>query len=66
MRPDRFPILDEKVVLALDEEEPRSWEDVSFYTRIADRIRALARRHDLALRIVDRALWTWGKMIRDR
>jgi hypothetical protein len=54
------------VVLAVDEQEPTSWEDVTLYTRIADRIRALARRHDLALRIVDRALWTWAKMIRDR
>ena len=61
MRPDRFPILDYRVLEALDEPEPSSYEDCSFYSRIADQIRALAGRHALDLRTVDRAMWAWSK-----
>jgi hypothetical protein len=42
MVPDRFPILEVHVVAALREPEPRSWEDLSYYARIADRCRRLA------------------------
>ncbi len=61
MRPERFPILDFRVVAALDVVEPSSWEDVTFYSRTAGRIRALAAKHKLDLRVIDRALWAWQK-----
>ncbi len=61
MRPEEFPILDFRVVAALGEAEPCSWEDVTFYSQIADRIRALAAKHKLGLRVIDRALWAWQK-----
>lgn len=62
MRPDRFPILDVRVLAALGVPEPPSYEDVRFYSTIAARIRALAEQHVLDLRTVDRALWTWDKL----
>jgi hypothetical protein len=61
MRPDRFPILDFRVLAALGIAEPRSYEDVEFYGTIAKRVRALAASHALDLRTIDRALWTWDK-----
>ncbi|MEO5802523.1 MAG: hypothetical protein ABIR24_03270 [Verrucomicrobiota bacterium] len=61
MRPDRFPILDYRVIYALGETAPESYEDIRFYIRIAERIRELALRHSLDLRTIDRALWTWDK-----
>jgi hypothetical protein len=61
MVPERFPILDYRVMAALGENEPKSYEDVRLYSRIADRVRELADRHSLDLRTMDRALWTWDK-----
>ena len=62
MRPDVYCILDVRVVSALGKPEPASWDDVDFYLSIAADIRALARRHGLDLRTIDRALWAWDKM----
>lgn len=59
--PDRYPILDFRVLAALGEPEPSSYENPALYTRIADRVRALAARHALDLRTIDRALWAWDK-----
>lgn len=61
MHPDRFPILDYRVMAALGETAPKSYENIRLYTRIADRIRELALHHSLDLRTIDRALWTWDK-----
>lgn len=61
MHPDRFPILDYRVMAALGETAPKSYEDIRLYTRIADRVRELALHHSLDLRTMDRALWTWDK-----
>lgn len=62
MRPDEFPILDYRVLAALGEPVPKSYEDVHFYTGIADRVKGLSRKHSLNLRTIDRALWTWDKL----
>ena len=59
LRPTEFPILDVRVVGALGEGEPKSWETVAYYSRIASRVRGLAARHRLTLRVIDRALWAW-------
>ncbi|MBM3837438.1 MAG: hypothetical protein FJ398_05675 [Verrucomicrobia bacterium] len=61
MRPERFPILDYRVVTALGETAPKSYDDIRLYIRIANRIRGLALHHSLDLRTIDRALWTWDK-----
>ena len=61
MRPERFPILDYRVMAALGETAPKSYENIRLYTRIADQIRELASRHSLELRRIDRALWVWDK-----
>jgi len=62
MRPEEFPILDFRVVGALGEPEPSSWEDVDYYSRIAVRVRDLAAKHAVSLRCLDRALWAWQKL----
>jgi hypothetical protein len=61
MHPKRFPILDYRVLDALGEKRPKSYEDVRFYSHISEQILKLARHHDLDLRTIDRALWTWDK-----
>jgi hypothetical protein len=61
MRPERFPILDVRVVGALGKPEPASYEDIDFYLDIAKEVRILAQRHALDLRTMDRALWAWHK-----
>ena len=42
MRPDRFAILDVRVVAALGWPEPASWDDFNYYSRVATRVRDLA------------------------
>jgi len=61
MRPELFPILDIRVVGALGRPEPSSYEDMDFYLDITRDVRALAQRHGLDLRTMDRALWAWHK-----
>jgi len=61
MRPSRYPILDYRVVSALGEAEPRDWNDLDYYSRIAHRIRTIAADLDVDLRTLDRALWAWQK-----
>jgi thermostable 8-oxoguanine DNA glycosylase len=61
MHPNHFPILDYRVMSALGESEPKSYEDVQLYIRVADRVRALANEYSLSLREIDRALWSWDK-----
>lgn len=60
MRPEKFPVLDYRVMAALGETPPKSC-DIPLYIRIAPRFRELAIQHSLALRTIDRALWTWDK-----
>jgi hypothetical protein len=62
MIPDRYPVLDFRVVGALGRPEPSSYEDVGFYLNIAAEIKLLAQRHELDLRTMDRALWAWQKL----
>jgi hypothetical protein len=62
MVPDRYPILDVRVLAALEEDPRASFEDVAFYSRIADRVRLLAQQVGVDLRTIDRALWTWDKV----
>jgi len=62
MVPDRYPILDVRVLSALGEPEPRSFEAPAFYSRIADRIRRHAHDLRIDLRTLDRAMWTWDKV----
>lgn len=62
MLPDRYPMLDFRVVRALGRPEPSSYEDVDFYLDIAAEVKSLAQRHGLDLRTMDRALWAWEKL----
>ena len=47
---------------ALGEPTPKSYDDIHFYSRVADLVRALSVKHSLDLRTIDRALWTWDKL----
>jgi hypothetical protein len=62
MRPDTFVILDVHVVAALGWHKPTSWEDLEFYSRVAERVHGLARACEVDLRTIDRALWAWDKL----
>ncbi|MDA1081825.1 MAG: hypothetical protein O2973_09130 [Gemmatimonadetes bacterium] len=62
LRPDRYPILDVRILAALGEQEPKTFEDVAFYSRVGNRVRDIAAKHALDLRTVDRALWAWDKV----
>ncbi len=61
MMPDRYPILDFRVVNALGLEAPRTWEDVGFYLEISERLCEQAGSLGNDLRTLDRALWAWVK-----
>lgn len=61
MRPDRFPMIDIRVVDALGITLPANWEDIHFYSSLADRIRQHADILGVDLRTMDRALWVWDK-----
>lgn len=62
MAPDRYPILDFRVLSALGEPPPTSFESPALYVRIADRVRHHASALRVDLRTLDRALWTWDKV----
>jgi hypothetical protein len=62
LKPEQYPILDFRVVAALGENPPESWEDLAFYGRIAEKCRRLAARLDVDLRTLDRAMWAWQKL----
>ncbi len=62
MRPDQFPVLDVRVVAVLGLAESASYEDFEFYSLVASGVRDLARKCDVDLRIMDRALWAWDKL----
>ncbi len=59
--PDRYPILDFRVVRALGEAQPSNWDDPRLYERIATAVRGHAQRLEVDLRTLDRALWAWDK-----
>ncbi len=62
LRPERYPILDVRILAALGEQAPKTYEDVAFYSRVGNRVREIAAKHALDLRTVDRALWAWDKV----
>ena len=63
--PDRYPILDFRIVRALGEAKPSNWDDPRLYERIAAVVRGHAKRLEVDLRTLDRALWAWDKQGRD-
>jgi hypothetical protein len=56
------PILDQRVVAAVGRTPPTSWERIDFYREVAEEILFEARRVDVDLRTMDRALWAWDKL----
>jgi hypothetical protein len=62
LRPDKFPILDVRVVRALNLAEPQNWEDRHFYAVVAEKCRQHAHALNVDLRTLDRALWAWDKL----
>jgi hypothetical protein len=62
MRPEDFPILDVRLLAALNEPQPWPFENPTFFSRVADRIRTLGQQHGLDFRTVDRALWNGEKL----
>lgn len=64
-RPDDTPILDVRVVAAAGLETPKGWENnIDYYRAFAEKIIREAQIAGVALRTIDRALWTWDKHTR--
>ena len=57
--PDRHTIIDVRSTGSLD--RFGEWDGQGGYSRYLDACRGLATRLDVALRILDRALWQWSK-----
>ncbi len=55
--PDRYPILDVRALESLGETVARSTYPVAYWLEYVAACRALARRHGVGLRTLDKALW---------
>jgi hypothetical protein len=58
--PADYPILDVRALHALGH-KPRSGYPVSYWLAYLEACRALAMRHGVSLRTLDKALWQWSK-----
>lgn len=58
--PDDYPILDVRALESLGV-RPRSQYPVSFWLEYLDACRALAQRHRVGIRTLDKALWRYSK-----
>ena len=58
--PAEYPILDVRALHALGH-KPRSGYPVSYWLAYLEACRALAARHGVSLRTLDKALWQWSK-----
>ena len=59
--PDRYPILDVRALESLGERTARSGYPVAYWLEYVAACRALALRHGVDLRTLDKALWQWSK-----
>lgn len=59
--PTEYIVLDFRIVEALGLDQPKGWESVKFYERIARNVMDRAHRLSVDLRTLDRALWAWSK-----
>jgi hypothetical protein len=55
--PDRYPILDVRALASLGHTTPRSTYPVAYWLEYLAACRALALRHGVGLRTLDKALW---------
>jgi hypothetical protein len=58
--PEDYPILDYRALEALGV-KPRSTYPLSFWLDYLTACRELAKRHDVSVRTLDKALWQWSK-----
>ena len=58
--PDRYPILDFRVLWSLGWKQPKSYT-FKFWIRYCSRIRRIAQRFNLPLRTVEKALWQYSR-----
>ena len=58
--PDRYPILDFRALWSLQKDEPKSYT-FEFWKCYADFCREYARNHNVSMRTLDRALWTYSR-----
>ena len=59
--PDRYPILDVRALESLGEQTPRSTYPVAYWLEYLAACRALALRHRVDLRTLDKALWQYSR-----
>jgi len=59
--PDRYPILDVRALASLGERSVRSTYPVAYWLEYLEACRALAARHGVGLRTLDKALWQYDR-----
>jgi len=58
--PDKYPILDFRVIWSLGREQPKYYT-FDFWQRYIKQIRELAKKYKVSLRELDKALWYYSK-----
>lgn len=58
--PDRYPIMDFRVIWSLKWEQPKSY-NFEFWVKYCNEMRRLSEKFKLPIRVIDKALWTYSK-----
>jgi len=58
--PDRYPIMDFRVIWSLGWEQPSTY-NFNFWREYCEKIRRISARHNLPIRTVEKALWKYSK-----
>lgn len=58
--PDRYPIMDFRVIESLEWEQPKRYS-FDFWQKYCDKMRKLSKKYNLPIRTIDKALWTYSK-----
>ncbi|KKK68771.1 hypothetical protein LCGC14_2940710 [marine sediment metagenome] len=58
--PDEYPILDFRAIESLGWEQPKDY-DFQFWQKYVSELRKLAKKYNVSLRELDKALWSYSK-----
>jgi hypothetical protein len=59
--PTKYTVIDFRALEALGIKDGRGEDTIDYYLEYLNACRALARKHNVSLRTLDRALWQWSK-----
>lgn len=58
--PDKYPILDFRVIWSLGWQQPKSY-DFAFWQKYCDKIKSISKETGESVRTIDKALWEYSK-----